>query len=171
MRPQVVAVAFALLALGCTSPTEVLVAPEALQLVGRWQTVPGKVDVGGAGGDIQTASHQSTLTFAANGEVLTDDRTYGRFPGQRPIDVSSYFTNTGTFRVDGDSLTIHLTRSVFWDGLYGARAPVHLKTLPPGATYFHHAKFRIEGNQLIVDYASYALDAPVAATAVYLRAN
>lgn len=36
---------------------------------------------------------------------------------------------------------------------------------------FNHAKFRLEGNQLIVDYLSYPADAPVPTTATYIRAN
>jgi hypothetical protein len=170
MRHPAVAVAFALLALGCTSPTEMLLPPEAAQLVGRWQTAPENVNVAGAGGAIlKTGSYQITLSLNVNGDAVVDTRSYGMYGSQRTTDLSAYTTNSGTFRVVGDSLTLELTRSVWWDAFYGTNSPEHIETLPPGRT--QPSKFRIDGNKLILDYLSYPLDAPVPTTAIYFRAN
>lgn len=131
MRHVTLTAVFALLALGCMSPTETDLTPEARQLVGTWQSVRENLNVVGAGGVVlQTGSYHITLTFSANGDVGVDSRNYGLYPGQRPNDVSAYTTSTGSFRVAGDSLTIHLTRSVWWDGFFGASSPEHVETLP-----------------------------------------
>lgn len=172
MRHPAIAVAFALLALGCTSPTEVLLPPEAQQLVGTWQSVRENLNVVGTGGVVlQTGSWQVTLTFGANGDAVRDTRNYGLYQGQKPSDLSAYTTSTGTFRVEGDSLRTQLTRSVWWDGFYGANSPEHVETLPPPPPGRDAVKFRIEGNSLIMDYLSYPADAPVPTTAIFARAN
>lgn len=175
MRASVLTVAFAIMALGCTSPTEAdvsLLVPDALQLVGRWQSARESVNVVGSGGFVLwTGSYQTTIDFGANGDAVVDVRQYGLYPGQVPGDLSAYNTSTGSFRVTADSLVILQDRAVWWDRFYGANSPEHVDALAAGRTYFSHARFRVEGNRLTLDYLTYPGDAPVPTTAVYQRAN
>jgi hypothetical protein len=74
----------------------------------------------------------------------------------------------GTYSVDGDRLQFHPVRQVSWDLFDGKSSPVRVIEPYPYGTVFD-TRFAIVGEQLILDYLSYPLDAPVATTLEFTR--
>lgn len=122
-------------------------APDSPPVVGSWAAQENLQPRG---------SMQEFLAFAGDGTFSYSVVSYGLYGGN---DVSAYIRMSGTYEVDGDQLTTIVKRTATWDSFYGPSSPETVDEVQ--RTIFDHARFRIVGRTLTLDYITYPADAPV----------
>ena len=142
IRSFAAVIGLAVASAACADP--VAVPPEPL--VGSWATVTAQQPQG--------SLHQ-VLTFKRDGSVVFGVYHYGVYTASSGLEA--YSKIEGRYRTTGDRLQIDDKRITLFDTFYPDPGPT--TTEYPG-TIFDDCTFRIEGDQLILTYLSYPLDAP-----------
>lgn len=142
----------------CSSSVDSLATSD---IAGRWVTPSEGLRPAGLYG--------RQLTFTNDGRFVSEVRSYGVYPKQRPEDLSSYTRIIGTFAVAGDQLSFEPESLITWDSFYGADSPEMVQTPYPYGSLYDDARFRIDGETLTLDFTTYPADAPEPTRQVFQR--
>tara|TARA_R110001583_G_scaffold111363_1_gene260407 strand:- start:6124 stop:6624 length:501 start_codon:yes stop_codon:yes gene_type:complete len=165
MRIKLISIFFiSFLFYSCETDDSVPVDEYGAALLGSWSRTD-VIPSGGSEADYRYFDMVATYRFLSDYSYSYTIDFYG-FEDDDPEEIIGSSENTGTYRVEGDSVFIKAMVNTSWDKVFQPNP----ETIDLNVEAYA-SRFKIVDDKLTLYYISYPADAPIAAEISYIRQN